>query len=125
MPISADRFEELSTDSDDGPTPGTNADEILTYLRKNPEQAFTQSEIATATDVKAGSVGPTLVRLRERGRVDHRGNYWRVSDHESSLDAAASHTAEVAASHEPDGEGPSHERWQEHAVNPNEIDRDE
>ncbi|WP_225332700.1 helix-turn-helix transcriptional regulator [Halomicrobium urmianum] len=115
MPISADRFEELGDDRD-GPTPGTNADRIIEFLRQHPDKAFTQSEIADETGVKSGSVGPTLVRLRERGRVDHRGKYWRVSDHDRSVNDAVGHAA--------DDEMPSMADWQEHAVDPREH-RDE
>jgi len=117
MPISSDEFEELR-EGDDGPTPGTNAASILAFLTENPDTAYTQSEIAAATDVKRGSVGPTLVRLRERGRVDHRGTYWRLSDHEQSVDAATDHAAAAAADHEGVGEAPSYDEWQAHAVDP-------
>lgn len=115
MPISADRFENIDEDE---PTPGTNAHEILSFLEQNPEQAFTQSEIAAATDVTSGSVGPTLVRLRERGRVDHRGTYWRVSDHVRSVDAAEALAADAADSRE--DEAFEHEEWMEHATDPRE-----
>ena len=117
MPISADRFEEINDDGAD-PRPGTNADKILTFLEEHADQAFTQTEIAEATDVKRGSVGPTLVRLREHGRVDHRGRYWRISDHDRSIDAATAHASDVAASHE---ETPfEYDEWQEYAVDPRE-----
>lgn len=117
MPISADRFEDIDED-DDGPSPGTNAHEILSFLEEHPDQAFTQSEIAEATAVTQGSVGPTLVRLRESGQVDHRGNYWRISDHARSLDDAVSHASAVAASYEE--ESFDYEGWQTHAVDPRE-----
>lgn len=118
MPITDDRFEELGTDEADGPTPGTNAATVLNFLRENADKAYTQSEIAERTDVKPGSVGPTLVRLRERGRVDHRGTYWRVSDHDRSVDAAASLAAQTMADRESDDDRPSMAEWQEHAVDP-------
>lgn len=117
MPISTDRFEQID-DDDDGPTPGTNAQEILSFLEAHADKAFTQSEIAEATDVNRGSVGPTLVRLREDGRVDHRGTYWRVSDHVRSLDASVNHAGAVAASHE--ASSFEYDEWQEHAVDPRE-----
>lgn len=117
MPISTDRFEQIDDDGD-APSPGTNADEILSFLEANAEQAYTQSEIAEATGVKRGSVGPTLVRLRESGRVDHRGKYWRISDHERSLDDAVSHASDVAASYEE--ESFEYGEWMEHAVDPRE-----
>ena len=119
MPISKDRFEEIGDNSDgEGPTPGTNAAKILDFLREHSDKAFTQTEIAAETGVKTGSVGPTLVRLRERGRVDHRGKYWRVSDHDQSLDAATGHAAAALADRESDEETPEMAEWQEHAVDP-------
>ncbi|WP_101294843.1 winged helix-turn-helix domain-containing protein [Halegenticoccus soli] len=117
MPISADRFERID-DGDDGPKPGTNANEILSFLAEHADQAFTQTEIAEATGVNRGSVGPTLVRLREDGRVDHRGTYWRISDHVRSVDAAVAHANAVAASYE--DEPLAYDEWQEHAVDPRE-----
>lgn len=119
MPISKDQFEEMSEDGDE-PAPETNAGKILEFLRDRPDKAFTQSEIADATEVKAGSVGPTLVRLRARGRVDHRGTYWRISDHDRSLDAAVGHATDALASRETDGETPRMSEWQDHAVDPRE-----
>lgn len=115
MPISADRFESIP-DEDGGPSPGTNAHEILSFLETHADEAFTQSEIADATGINRGSVGPTLVRLREDGRVDHKGMYWRASDHVQSLDAAAAHAAAVAESYE--DEPMTYDEWQEHAVDP-------
>lgn len=115
MPISADRFENLD-DAVAGPSPGTNAHRILAYLEQHPDQAFTQSEIAEATDVKSGSVGPTLVRLRERGRVEHKGTYWRVSDYNRSLDAAINQAAAVADERE--NRPFVYEEWQEYADDP-------
>ena len=108
-PISADRFKAIDGDE---PSLWTNAHAVLTFLRANPDAAFTRGEIVEATDVSANSVGPTLVRLRERGRVDHRGQYWRVSDHDRGFDAAVDHAAaretasfDVAS-------------WHDHAVDP-------
>jgi hypothetical protein len=120
MPISKDRFQDISDDETEGARPGTNAAAILKFLREHPEKAFTQSEIAAATDVKTGSVGPTLVRLRERGRVDHRGTYWRISDHDRSVEAATDHAGATLADREGEGETPTYEGWQAHAVDPRE-----
>ncbi|WP_311171259.1 winged helix-turn-helix domain-containing protein [Halobellus ordinarius] len=117
MPISADQFDSID-ETDDGPTPGTNAHEILSFLEAHAAEAFTQSEIAEATGINKGSVGPTLSRLRDSGRVDHKGIYWRVSDHVRSLDSAAGHADNVAASYE--DEPMAYDDWQEHAVDPRE-----
>lgn len=117
MPISADRFENIDGENS-GPNPGTNGHEILSFLNQHADKAFTQSEIAEETSVTSGSVGPTLVRLRERGRVDHRGRYWRISDHDLSLTTAITHADTVAASHE--DEQFEYDEWQEHATDPRE-----
>jgi hypothetical protein len=124
MPITSDQFDGLSEDAD-SPTAGTNADRILSFLRTNPETAFTQSEIAANTGVKTGSVGPTLVRLRERGRVDHRETYWRISDHEQSVDAAGEHAAATLGEQEYADETPVLNEWEEHAVDPRTRRNDE
>jgi hypothetical protein len=118
MPISADRFESID-DEHGRPNPGTNADEILSFLEQHADKAFTQSEIAEETRVTAGSVGPTLGRLRDRDRVEHKGTYWHVSDHVQSLTAAVSHADAVAASHEDDPF--EYDAWQEYAVDPRET----
>jgi hypothetical protein len=80
-------------------------------------------EINPSTDASPGNEttrGRTrpLVRLRESGRVDHRGKYWRISDHKRSLDDAVDHAGAVAASHEE--ESFEYEEWMEHAVDPRE-----
>lgn len=83
-----------------------------------PISADRFDEIADETGVKVGSVGPTLVRLRERGRVDHRGKYWRVSDHERDVDAVAGHAAAVLSARETDEETPRTSEWNDNAVDP-------
>lgn len=113
MPISADRFEEIS---EEGPPPETNAETVLSFLERHPDKAFTRGEIADATEIAEGSIGPTLVRLREAGRVDHRGRYWRVSDHDRSLDETPAHATAVAESHE--DEPFDYDEWRQHAVDP-------
>jgi len=127
MPIGGDRFEDID---DDGPTPGTNAHAIVSFLAANSEQAYTQSEIVAATDVTRGSVGPTLVRLRERGHVDHRGTYWRIADRtgagataserrDGTDDTADGDTADaVEAGNATADDGLDYEDWQAYAVDP-------
>jgi len=79
MPIDIDRFEEGSpaVRQSDGPT---NAEVILSFLARHPEQAYTPKELHEATDVARGSVGVVLSRLEERGLVRHRGDYWALGD---------------------------------------------
>lgn len=116
MPITADKFDELEEDPE--PKPGTNADVILQFLETNRDHAFTQSEIRTNTGIPEGSVGPTLVRLREAGLVDHKEPYWRLSDHAESVNAAVRDGSRVAAESE---ETPfDREEWEAFAADPRE-----
>lgn len=116
MPIEADKFKEMSDDGD--VNPGTNEYEVVSFLRENPGKAYTQSEIAEETGVKQGSIGPTLVRLREKGRVEHKGKYWRISDYDKSVDSALGLSSSTAESHE--DEGFDKEEWLKHSVDPRE-----
>lgn len=79
MPIDIDRFEEGAEEELRAGGP-TNAEEILTVLASNPEQAYTPKEIHQVTGVARGSVGVVLSRLEERGLVRHRGEYWAIAD---------------------------------------------
>ena len=55
MPIDIETFE--SSPEDRLQHSGeTNADRVMRFLAAHPDQAFTQSEIRDATDVKAGSI---------------------------------------------------------------------
>jgi len=100
MPITKQRFEQIG---EDGVTPETNGERIVAFLSENQEQAFRLSEIHEGTGVKKGSVGPTLSRLEERGVVEHRGNYWAISDRYVASQEAAAHTSEAASEYD-DGE---------------------
>ena len=92
----------------------TNADRVMAFLAVNPDQAFTQSEIREATEVKAGSISVVLSRLEERGLVRHKGNYWALGDD----DAVAGYSGLVEstrAANDRLGEEDMDE-WLEHAV---------
>ena len=79
MPIDIETFE--SSPEDRLQHSGeTNADRVMRFLATHPDQAFTQSEIRDATDVKAGSISVVLSRLEDRGLVRHKGNYWALGE---------------------------------------------
>lgn len=115
MPISVDRFEEIDKGRE-MEDPGTNVYKVVSFLVENSDKAFTQSEIAENIDIKEGSVGPTLVRLREKGQVEHRGKYWKISDQYLSLNHTISHSTKTAESHEE--EEFNYDEWKKHAVDP-------
>ncbi|UIO99682.1 MarR family transcriptional regulator [Halobaculum sp. CBA1158] len=93
MPISIDHFDEGPADILDLQE-GTQPYRIIQFLAENSEQAFTQTEIHEATDIKRGSVGAALSRLEDRGLVRHRGRYWAIA----ADDRLASYAAQVNAS---------------------------
>lgn len=100
MPISKRRFERIA---ETGVTPETNAERIVAFLTHHEDKAFKISEIQDRIGIKKGSVGPTLSRLEERGVVDHRANYWAISDSYAASQEAVAHTGETAAEYD-DGE---------------------
>ncbi|MEF8757721.1 MAG: hypothetical protein V5A23_08480 [Halobacteriales archaeon] len=83
MPISIDEFE-----SDDHPGEPSVPEQVVRHLYANPDRAYTRAEIATAIDEDANTVGTALTRLKDRGIVRHRGNYWAITDDESRVLAA-------------------------------------
>jgi predicted transcriptional regulator len=92
----------------------TNADRVMRFLAEHPDQAFTQSEIHDATDVKAGSISVVLSRLEDRGLVRHKGTYWALGE----ADDVAAYTSmleSTRAANDRFGEEDMDE-WLEHAV---------
>ena len=96
VPISIDRFDEEPADALDLQE-GTQPYRILQFLAENSEQAFTQTEIHEATDIKRGSVGAVLSRLEDRGLVRHRGRYWAVAEDDRLASYAAQANADSAS----------------------------
>ena len=92
----------------------TNADRVMRFLATHSDQAFTQSEIRDATEVKAGSISVVLLRLEDRGLVRHKGNYWALGD----ADEVAAYTGlseSTRAANDRFGEEDMDE-WLDHAV---------
>ena len=96
MPISIDRFDEDPVDALDLQE-GTQPYRILQFLAEHSDQAFTQTEIHEATDIKRGSVGAALSRLDDRGLVRHRGRYWAIAEDERLASYAAQTQASSAS----------------------------
>jgi DNA-binding MarR family transcriptional regulator len=126
MPISKDEFQTID---EDGPTldlaPDTTQGKVYQFLLENAEKAFRQREIVDAVDVPQGSVGPTLKRLEQHGLVDHRGQYWKITDAEHAV-ASAAHLSAAAADARDEGFSDEEaEAWMETAVDPiKERDKD-
>lgn len=114
MPIHKERFETLD---EGGIRPGTNAERIMNFLVGNEDFAFSMTEIADGAEIPKGSVGPTLQRMEEDGLVEHRANYWRVSDSYLASKAGITMVSEVAVEYD-DGKEFDMEAWDEVAEEP-------
>lgn len=88
MPIDIETFSEAS---DEELTEVTNAEKVVRFLVRNDDKAFTPSEIADGAGVKKNSISTVLCRLRERGLVKHKGDYWAIDDKERVKDAFQFH----------------------------------
>lgn len=111
VPITSDDFDRIR---DEGTRLDSSADCILDFLVRNEDKAYTQSEIAAETGVARENVGLALDGLEERGSVERKSNYWRVSDHELAARAGTALTAETAREY--DDEGFDVEEWAAYAV---------
>jgi len=83
MPVSIDEFE-----SGDLPGEPSVPERVVRYLVSNAELAFTRSEIVTAIDADPNTAGTALTRLKNRGLVRHKGDYWAITDDEDRIRAA-------------------------------------
>jgi len=92
----------------------TNADRVMRFLATHPDQAFTQSEISDAADVKAGSISVVLSRLEDRELVRHKGNYWALGEVDD-VAAYAGMLESTRTANDRFGEEDI-EEWLEHAV---------
>ena len=88
MPIDIETFTEASTEE---LTETTNGEKVIRFLYQNRDKAFTPSEIAEGTGVKKTSISTVLRRLKERELVQHKGDYWALSDEERVQDADRFH----------------------------------
>lgn len=113
MPIDIETFDSVSEDRLQN-SGETNADRVMRFLAAHPSQAFTQSEIRDATDVKAGSISVVLSRLEDRGLVRHKGNYWALGDADEVAAYSGLYQSTRAANDRFGGE--DMDEWLDHAV---------
>lgn len=76
MPVRIEEFE--TGDLPNGPSV---PEQVLVYLYTNRNKAFTRSEIATGIDEDPNTVGTALSRLKQRGLVRHKNEYWAITEH--------------------------------------------
>lgn len=85
MPITRDEFN--ASEATD--TEYSTAEAIIRHLADHDELAFTRQEIADAIDRNPNTVSTNLSRLKNRGFVEHRGNYWALTEDEERLEELA------------------------------------
>lgn len=95
MPVHFDEYDGESARMD--LSEGTNAHTILVFLAENPDTGYTPQEIAEATGVKQGSVGPTLSRLEDRDLVRHKGEVWAIGEDDRLAAQGAMYVASSAS----------------------------
>ncbi|SEP22334.1 hypothetical protein SAMN05216388_104717 [Halorientalis persicus] len=120
MPISKDQFQTIEDKGESLPDlgPDTTQGAVYRFLLEHADQAFRQREIVDEVDVPAGSVGPTLKRLEEHGVVEHRDQYWAVSDAEHAVVSAGFHGAATADEIDGGFSDDDVDAWMENAVDP-------
>jgi hypothetical protein len=125
LPISKDEFRTIEEDSESLPdlSPDTTQGTVYRFLLNHANQAFRQRELVDAVDVPAGSIGPTLTRLEERGLVEHRGRFWTIAETEHAIASAGIHGAATADDIDGGFSDETVKKWMETAVRP--IDTDE
>jgi Mn-dependent DtxR family transcriptional regulator len=109
MPVDIERFES-GTLPDEPSAP----EQVVTFLASHRDQAFTRAEITAAVDASPNAVGTALSRLKERGLVRHRGEYWAVTDDEERL-AAAYDLHRISSQLDEAGGGIDAQAWDEAA----------
>ena len=125
MPVTVAEFEKLPEGNEEPVSKeSVEEGEVLQFLREHTDLAFTPAEIAESTTIKEGTVASTLVLLQDRGRVDHRGKFWKISDHELTVDTATNHAAAVAESRENTGSQFDYDSWRKHAVTHEDLENE-
>jgi MarR family transcriptional regulator, temperature-dependent positive regulator of motility len=95
MPVQFDEYDDEHGRMD--LSEGTNAHTILVFLAENPTHGYSPKEIAEATGVNRGSVGPTLSRLEDRDLVRHKGEVWAIGDDDRLAAQGAAYVASSAS----------------------------
>lgn len=75
MPVRIDEFE-----AGELPSGPSVPEQVLLFLLTNRDKAFTRSEIAAGINADSNTVGTALSRLKDRGLVRHRDEYWAITD---------------------------------------------
>lgn len=83
MPLRIDDFE-----AGEVPRVPSVPAQVAAYLYRHRDHAYTRAEIAAGIDADANAVGTALSRLKDRGLVRHKGEYWALTDDVERVTAA-------------------------------------
>lgn len=119
MPVDIDDFE-----SGELPSGPSVPEQVVAFLARHDDKAFTRSEIASAVDADRNTVGTALSRLKDRRLVRHRGEYWALTADRERVNAAYDLHATTRRLDEEDG-GIDAAAWEETAPDdPHPSERD-
>jgi hypothetical protein len=89
-------------------------DQVLGFLAANDDHAFEAKEIAARTELDVGAVSTALSRLKSRGLVEHKANYWAVTGDEERLTGYSGYERATALFNDQLGKE-DEDAWREHA----------
>lgn len=111
MSIDRETFEQSSEDE---LQELSNTDHVLGFLAVNDDKAFKAYEIARQTELDNGIVSTALSRLKGRGLVEHKGQYWAITTDEQRLADHDGYARATALLNKQFGEE-DRKAWQAHA----------
>ena len=79
-------------------------DHVLGFLGTHDDRAFKAREIANQTGLDEGAVSTALSRLKNRGLVEHKAEYWAVTADEDRLAASSGYERATAVLNQQLGE---------------------
>jgi hypothetical protein len=119
MPISRDEFQRI----DDGSSgldlsSETSLGSVYRFLLTHASHAFRQSEIVDAIERPQEEVESALTRLNQRGFVEHRGQFWAITDTEHAAASAGLHGIATAADRDDGFSEEEISTWMDTAADP-------
>jgi len=80
MPIHREQFDAMEAEGE-----ATTTERIIVFLYENRNQAFTRGEIAEEINRNPNTVATNLTRLKKRGHLEHKEQYWAITDDREQL----------------------------------------
>lgn len=80
MPINREQFDAMGVEEE-----ATTSELVVAFLYENRDQAFTRAEIAEEIGRDPNTVATNLTRLKNRELVQHKEQYWAITDDRDRL----------------------------------------